>query len=160
MTFEHFSQLVEGMFPPDGSQRYDSLEVRELSPLITAYVGDAYYHLFVRTRLLAYEQKAVRVLNEFSAKLVSANMQAQSYRAIEDSLTDEEKEIFRRGRNAHSHAPRRSASVADYHASTGFEAILGTLYLTKRFERLQEVAQLSFSAAVEIIQSQKEGGKS
>lgn len=105
MTFEHFSQLVEGMFPPDGSQRYDSLEVRELSPLITAYVGDAYYHLFVRTRLLAYEQRAVRVLNEFSARLVSARMQAQSYRAIEDSLTDEEREIFRRGRNAHSHAP-------------------------------------------------------
>lgn len=155
MTFEHFSRLVEGMFPADGSQRYESLEVRELSPLITAYVGDAWYHLFVRTRLLAYEQKAVRVLNEFSAKLVSANMQAQTYRAIEDSLTEEEREIFRRGRNAHSHAPRRSTSVVDYHASTGFEAILGALYLTKQFDRLQEIGQLAFSAAVEIIK--KEG---
>ena len=153
MTFEHFSQLVDGMFPSDGSERYDSLDVRELSPLVAAYVGDAYYHLFVRTRLLAYEQKAVRVLNEFSAKLVSASMQAQAYRAIEEQLTDEERGIFRRGRNVHSHAPRRSTSIADYHASTGFEAILGTLYLTKRFDRLQEVAELAFKAAVDIIKT-------
>ncbi len=151
MTFEHFSRLVDGMFQTDGEQRYDSVYVNALSPLVTAYVGDAYYHLFVRTRLLAYEQKAVRVLNEFSAKLVSAGMQAQAYRAIEEQLTDEERGIFRRGRNVHSHAPRRSTSIADYHASTGFEAILGTLYLTKRFDRLQEVAELAFKAAVDII---------
>ena len=151
MTFEHFSQLVDGMFPAEGGERYDSLDVRELSPLVAAYVGDAYYHLFVRTRLLAYEQKAVRVLNEYSAKLVSANMQAQAYRAIEERLTEEEQGIFRRGRNVHSHAPRRSTSVADYHASTGFEAILGTLYLTKQFDRLQEIAHMAFLAAVDII---------
>ena len=153
MTFEHFSQLVDGMFPTDGSERYENLDVRELSPLVTAYVGDAYYHLFVRTKLLAYEQKAVRVLNEYSAKLVSANMQAQAYRAIEEQLTEEERGIFRRGRNVHSHAPGRSTSVADYHASTGFEAILGNLYLTRRFERLQEVAQLAFMASVDIIKA-------
>lgn len=153
MTFEHFSQLVDGMFQTDGSERYENLDVRELSPLVTAYVGDAYYHLFVRTKLLAYEQKAVRVLNEYSAKLVSANMQAQAYRAIEEQLTEEERGIFRRGRNVHSHAPRRSTSVADYHASTGFEAILGNLYLTRRFERLQEVAQLAFMASVDIIKA-------
>ena len=59
-------------------------------------------------------------------------------------LTDEEKAIYRRGRNAKSHAPR-SSSVAEYHSSTGFEALLGTLYLSEKFERLQELCEAAFA---------------
>ena len=149
MTFEHFKKLVDMMFVPNEAggvqQRYDSVDVRQLPPLVLAYIGDAYFHLFVRGRLLSYEQSNVNILNRFSAQIVSATWQAKAYMAIEPMLTDAEKSIFKRGRNAHSHAPR-VASVWDYHMSTGFEALLGTLYLTKDFARLEELTEASFQA--------------
>lgn len=147
MKFEHFKMLVDMMFVSDGTggilQRYDRADVRQLNPLVLAYIGDAYFHLFVRGRLLSYEQAKVQALHEFSAQIVSAVWQAKAYRGIESMLSEEEKAVFRRGRNAKSHAPR-SASVADYHASTGFEALLGSLYLEEKNERLYEIAEAAF----------------
>ena len=147
MKFDHFKKLVDSMFVPDGSggvlQRYEGVDAKNLNPLVLAYIGDAYFHLFVRGRILSYEQSKVQVLNQFSAQIVSAVWQAKAYIGIEDMLTEEEKAIFRRGRNAKSHAPR-SASVAQYHMSTGFEALLGSLYLQENMERLYELAEASF----------------
>ena len=94
---------------------------------------------------MSYEQSKVQILNQCSAQIVSAVWQARAYRAIESELTAEEQDIFRRGRNAHSHAPR-VASVREYHISTGFEALLGILYLTGNFDRLQAVAEAAFQA--------------
>lgn len=147
MKFEHFKLLVNMMFTPDGQggvlQRHSKVDVKQLHPLVLAYVGDAYFHLFVRTRLLSYEQAKVQALHSFSAQIVSAVWQARAYQGIEAMLTEEEKSIYRRGRNARSHAPR-SASVAEYHASTGFESLLGSLYLSEQNERLYEIAEASF----------------
>ena len=147
MKFDHFKRLVDMMFQPDGAggvkQRYDKMDIKQLNPLVLAYVGDAYFHLFVRTRLLSYEQAKVQALNSFSAQIVSAVWQDEAYRGIEPMLTEEEKAIFRRGRNAKSHAPRK-ATVAQYHASTGFEALLGSLYLSEQEERLYEIAEAAF----------------
>ena len=117
-----------------------SIDTRELSPLVTAYIGDAYFHLYVRTRLLK-KTKKIDKLHDLSAEIVSATFQADAYRKIEKYLTDEEKDIFRRGRNAKSHAPR-VATVAEYHASTGFEALLGELFLNKKLARLDEICEL------------------
>ncbi len=147
MKFDHLKKLVDMMFVPDGSggvkQRYDGVDVNQLNPLVLAYIGDAYFHLFVRGRILSYEQCKVQVLHQFSAQIVSAVWQARAYQGIEERLTEREKAVFRRGRNAKSHAPR-SASVAEYHASTGFEALLGTLYLEEDYDRLYELAEASF----------------
>ena len=147
MTFEHLKKLVDMMFVPDGSggvlQRYDKLDPKTLNPLVLAYIGDAYFHLFIRGRILSYEQNKVQVLNQFSAQIVSAVWQDKAYRAIEPMLTEEEKAIYKRGRNAKSHAPR-SATVAQYHSSTGFEALLGSLYLQEKNDRLYEIAEASF----------------
>lgn len=147
MKFEHFKRLVDMMFQPDGAdgikQRYASVDVRQLNPLVLAYVGDAYFHLYVRTRLLSYEQSKVQALHSFSAQIVSAVWQAKAYKGIEGMLNENEKAIYRRGRNAKSHAPR-SSSVAEYHASTGFEALLGSLYLSEQEERLYEIAEAAF----------------
>ncbi|MCR5176454.1 MAG: ribonuclease III [Anaerovibrio sp.] len=147
MTFEHLRKLVDMMFVPDGSggvqQRYDDVDPKSLHPLVLAYIGDAYFHLFVRGRILSYEQSKVQVLHQFSAQIVSAVWQDKAYRAIEPMLSEEEKAVYRRGRNAKSHAPR-SASVAQYHSSTGFEALLGYLYLLERTDRLYELAEESF----------------
>ena len=120
-----------------------SIDTRELSPLVTAYVGDAYFHLYVRTRLLKITHK-IDKLHDLSAKIVSASFQADAYKKIEKYLTDEEKDIFRRGRNAKSHAPR-VATVQEYHASTGFEALLGELYLKNNFARLDEICELALT---------------
>ena len=117
-----------------------SIDTRELSPLVTAYIGDAYFHLYVRTRLLQITHK-IDKLHDLSAKIVSATFQADAYKKIEKFLTDEEKDIFRRGRNAKSHAPR-VATVQEYHASTGFEALLGELYLKNNLARLDEICEL------------------
>ena len=147
MKFEHFKKLVDMMFVPDGSdgilQRHEEVDVRTLHPLVLAYIGDAYFNLFVRGRLLSYEQSKVQVLHSFGAQIVSAVWQARAYEGIEAMLTEEEKAVYRRGRNAKSHAPR-SASVAQYHMSTGFEALLGSLYLQENMERLYELAEASF----------------
>ncbi len=147
MKFEHFKMLVDMMFVPDGAggilQRYDKADVRQLNPLVLAYIGDAYFHLFVRGRLLSYEQAKVRALHEFSAQIVSAVWQAKAWKGISSMLSEEEQAVFRRGRNAKSHAPR-SASVADYHISTGFEALLGSLYLEEKNERLYEISEAAF----------------
>jgi len=149
MTFDHLQKLVAMMFLPDGtggtSQRYTGVDVKTLNPLVAAYVGDAYFSLFVRGRLLSYEQSKVQVLNQFGAQIVSAVWQARAYRDIEALLTAEEQAVYRRGRNAKSHAPRK-ATVAEYHMSTGFEAVLGTLYLTEQYDRLYEVAEVSFQS--------------
>lgn len=149
MNFKHLQKMVDMMFVPDGSggilQRYDKVDVKALNPLVLAYIGDAYFHLFIRGRILSYEQSQVQVLHQFSAQIVSAVWQDKAYRVIEPMLTEEEVAIYKRGRNAKSHAPR-SATVAQYHSSTGFEALLGSLYLQEKNDRLYEIAEAAFQA--------------
>ena len=120
-------------------------EIKTLSPLVLAHVGDAYFHLYIRTRLLQVTHNITK-LHDLSAEIVSATAQAKTYHAIENFLTNDERDIFRRGRNAKSHAPRK-ATVAEYHASTGFEALLGELFLKKNFTRLNEICELAFREA-------------
>ena len=140
MKFDHFKMLVDMMFVPDGNggllQRYDSVDAKTLHPLVLAYIGDAWFHLFVRGRLLSYEQAKVQALDQFSSQIVSAVWQAKAWHGIKDMLTEEEQAVFRRGRNAKSHAPRS--------ASTGLEARLGTVYLQEKYERLYDVAEAAF----------------
>ncbi len=116
----------------------------ELHPLVLAYIGDGFFNLFVRTRLLHFEQNKVRVLHSHGSRMVSATLQAYALRALEDELTEEERAVVRRGRNAKSTVPK-SASVADYRYSTGFEALLGFLYLKGENTRLTELAEHAFA---------------
>lgn len=125
-------------------------EIKTLSPLILAHIGDAYFHLYVRTRLLQVTRNITK-LHDLSTQIVSATAQAKTYHAIENLLTDEERDIFRRGRNAKSHAPRKS-TIAEYHASTGFEALLGDLFLRKNFARLNEICEMAFKEALNVCE--------
>lgn len=120
-------------------------EIKTLSPLVLAHIGDAYFHLYIRTRLLQITKNITR-LHDLSAEIVSATAQAKIYHSIENFLTEDERDTFRRGRNAKSHAPRK-ATVAEYHASTGFEALLGELFLRKNFSRLEEICERAFKEA-------------
>ena len=113
--------------------------VKMLSPLVWAYVGDSVYELYVRVHLTNTSNAKPHKLHLESIKYVKAKAQAELLEKIKDSLTEEELDIVRRGRNTENHHVAKNASVADYSLSTGFEALIGYLYLTKQDERLKEI---------------------
>ncbi len=111
----------------------------ELPVLATAYLGDAVYELYVRGYLLKKGYRKVRRLHEQATSMVCASRQAEFLRKIEDRLTAEEKEIAKRGRNAKSgHAPK-NIDIREYRMSTGFETLLGYLFLREQEDRIEEL---------------------
>ena len=118
------------------------MDVNMLSPLTWAYVGDAIYELYVRTNLVNNSKLKPHKLHIESIKYVKAKAQADILKRIEDSLTDTEKDIVRRARNAENHHLPKNADPADYMYSTAFEGLIGFLYLTKQDERLKEILKM------------------
>ncbi len=114
-------------------------EVNMLSPLIWAYVGDAVYELYVRNHLVNISNMKPHKLHIASIQYVKAHAQAEMLKTLQDMLTDEEKEIVRRGRNAQNHHLPKNASPEEYMYSTAFEGLVGYLYLTKQDERLEKI---------------------
>lgn len=107
-----------------------------LSPLTLAFTGDAVFSLFVREMLVCDANRPVGELHRLSVQSVKASAQAAAMRKILPLLTEKEAEVFKRGRNAHtSHTPKNQ-SVCDYHYATGFEALIGYLYLADKKDRL------------------------
>lgn len=117
----------------------DKDRVRQMNPVVLAFVGGAVYTLFVRERLALSHQYKTGELDRRTAEIVSAHGQSEKLEKILPLLTEEEEEIFRRGRNAKKPAKSKNASVGEYVRSTGFEALLGYLYLTGQTERLEEL---------------------
>jgi len=115
-------------------------KVKLISPVTLAFVGDAVYSLYVRGREVSRGcgQKLIS-LQKNTCEAVCAKGQSDLLFRIEDKFTEEEEEIFHRGRNAKKSTKSKSATVADYNRSTGFEAVLGFLYLTGRFGRISEL---------------------
>ncbi len=114
----------------------DKNKATNLSPVVLAFVGDAVYSLFVRERLTFTKDYKTGVLNDLAVKEVRASAQAEFVKNIEHLFTEEELNVFKRGKNAKKHTRSKSASIADYDLSTGFEAVLGYLYLIGNTERL------------------------
>lgn len=117
-------------------------EVNLLSPLIWAYIGDSVYELYIRTKLVNETKQKPHALHIESIKYVKAKAQAEILKEIENKLTEEEKDIVRRGRNAENHHLPKNANVQEYMHATAFEALIGYLYLTEQTERLQELLKL------------------
>ena len=114
-------------------------QIDTMSPLTWAYVGDAVFELYIRTHLINTTNLKPHALHLKSIKYVKAKSQANILQRLEGILTDEEKEIVRRGRNTKNHHLPKNADACDYMYSTAFEALIGYLYLTKQNERLNEV---------------------
>ena len=114
-------------------------EVKLMPPLVWAYVGDSVYELFIRTQLVNNSKMNPHKLHVEAIKYVKAKAQAEILEKLQEFLTDEEKNIVRRGRNAENHHLPKNANVADYSHATAFEALIGYLYLSKQDERLQEI---------------------
>lgn len=121
-----------------------TVDVKTLSPLTLAFVGDGVYSLLVREWLVNKANRPVGELHSMAVKLVRAEAQAAAVNALMSELSEEEAAVFRRGRNAHT-----SRSGGEYHQATGFEALFGYLHLSGRTERLRELFLRSMAVAEE-----------
>lgn len=121
------------------AMKLKEVEAREYSPLALAYLGDAVYELAIRTFVMNHGNTQVNKMHKKTAGLVKAEAQANFYKVLEEELTEEEKAAYRRGRNAKSVTMAKHATMKDYRMATGFEALMGYLYLTEQMERMAEL---------------------
>ena len=111
-------------------------DLRSYSPLTLAYIGDGVYELVIRTILVKKGNCPVTRLHKNASSLVKAGAQSAIMEVIEEKLTPEELSVYRRGRNAHSPTMAKHATMADYRRATGFEALMGYLYLKEDYTRM------------------------
>ena len=135
MENDLLTQIIDGL----GIDRKD---VNAIPALTLAYLGDCIYELVIRTMLVERGITHVSDLNKAAVGFVKAAAQKDMFFSIEDILTEEEMSVFRRGRNVKSSSCPKNASVTDYHTATGFEALMGYLYLKERTERLIELIRI------------------
>lgn len=136
--------MEESVMKPDASfadfckssLKLQQVDARSYSPLVLAYIGDAVYEVIVRTKVINHGSMQVNKMHKKSSSLVKAETQAALIKALEEELTEEETAAFKRGRNAKSASTAKNAAVIDYRMATGFEALIGYLYLTEQFERM------------------------
>lgn len=128
------------------------MDIREYDIKALAYIGDAVYELYVRRHIMENSHEQVNKLHKKAVKYVSARAQAYVIECIENKFTDAEHAIFKRGRNAVSNTVPKNTDVITYKIATGFEAVIGYLYLNSEKERLEEVLHQS----IEVIENKKE----
>lgn len=112
------------------------VDMRTYSPLTLAYIGDGVYDLVIRSIVVDKGNCRANDLHKKTSQIVKAKTQAEMIEALENELTEEEADIYRRGRNAKSPTMAKNATMADYRKATGFEALMGYLYLKDDFERI------------------------
>ena len=117
-----------------------------MSPLVLAYIGDAVYETYIRDHLIkCNKNKKVNDLHKLAINYVKAKAQADIIHCIEDELTEDEHRIYKRGRNQKSHTSPKNGDIIDYKHATGFEALIGYLYLDKQMDRLQYLINKSIN---------------
>ena len=117
-------------------------DLRSYSPLTLAYIGDGVYELIIRTILVKKGNCPVHRLHKKASSLVKAGAQSAIMEVIEEELTPEELSVYRRGRNAHSPTMAKHATMADYRRATGFEALMGYLYLKEDYTRILTLVRM------------------
>lgn len=122
---------------------------REYSPLVLAYIGDSVYETYIRTRLVARANTQVNNLHKTTINYVKAKAQCEIMKALLGQLTEEEEWVFKRGRNTKSATVPKNADVGEYRYATGFEALIGYLYLSGSRDRLYELLDFAFDYADE-----------
>ena len=116
-----------------------SVSPRQLSPLVLAYIGDSIFDLVVKTKIVTAGNTQVNKMNRAASSIVKAESQSKMIGYLEDKLTEEEGSVYKRGRNAKSYTSAKNASISDYRRATGFEALMGYLYLYRKYERMCEL---------------------
>ena len=121
--------------------------LRTYSPLTLAYIGDAIFELVVRTVLVERKNTQAEKLHKAATKIVKAETQALLIEAVKDDLTEEELAVYKRGRNAKAVTRAKNATMSEYRRATGFEALMGYLYLKGDMERMIKLIRLGVEKA-------------
>ena len=121
------------------------VDIRTYSPLTLAFIGDGIYDLIIRTMIVGRGNTKASQLHQHTSHLVKAHSQSVMIEYMLPHMTEEEEAIYKRGRNAKSPTMAKNASMADYRRATGFEALMGYLYLSDRFERIMELVQIGLA---------------
>ncbi len=122
-------------------------DLRTYSPLTLAYVGDAIFELVVRTVLVERKNTQAEKLHKAATKIVKAETQALLIEAVKEDLTEEEMAVYKRGRNAKAVTRAKNATMSEYRRATGFEALMGYLYLKGDIERMIELIHMGVKKA-------------
>ena len=131
------------------SIKMDEIKLITMSPLVLAYLGDTVYESYIREHLIRQNMnRKVNNLHKLAIQYSKAKAQATIIHEIENELTEEEMKIFKRGRNQKSHTAPKNADIIDYKYATGFEALIGYLYLSEDKERLEYIVK----KGIEIIE--------
>ena len=128
----------------------EEVDIRAYSPLTLAYIGDSIYDLVIKSLVVNQGNKQVNKLHQETSKLVQAATQSLMMRTIQAHLTEEEHAVYKRGRNAKSVSPAKNQSITDYRRATGFEALLGYLYLKKDYKRMLDLVKIGLDSMEEV----------
>lgn len=121
----------------------NNINPNQYSPIVLAYVGDTVYEVFVRTKVVREHNVQVSKLQKMSIKYVKASAQAEIYKRIEKDLTEEERKIAKRGMNAKVNTVPKNADILEYKTATGFESLIGYLYLSGNINRVCEIISMA-----------------
>lgn len=135
-----FDSLMEEMF------EMREADVKEYSPLTLAYIGDSIFDLLIKTLVVNGGNQPVQKLHLQTSRFVQASAQSRMMRVLQEELTEEEHAVYKRGRNTKSVSPAKNQSVTDYRRATGFEALLGYLYLKKEWGRMLELVKIGLES--------------
>ena len=135
--FEHYIQLIPGV---------KEISPKDCSPLVLAYIGDCVFDLIIKTLVVGQGNRPVHKLHEETSRYVQASSQSFMMRSMQEHLTAEEHAVYRRGRNSRSVTPAKNQSITDYRRATGFEALIGYLYLNHEYERLTELVSIGLKS--------------
>lgn len=134
---DHYLEKVLGIVPG---------EPEEYSPLVLAYIGDCVYDLIIKTMMISEGNCQVKKLHQRTSRLVQASAQSQIMRVLQPLLTEEEHGVYKRGRNCKTVTPAKNQSISDYRRATGFEALMGWLYLRKDWKRMTELVKIGLES--------------
>lgn len=121
------------------------VDIQTYSPLTLAYIGDSIYDLMIKSLVINKGNKQVQKLHKETSSMVQASAQSLMMRAMQAHLTEEEHAVYRRGRNAKSVSPAKNQSITDYRRATGFEALMGYLYLKQEFIRMVDLVKIGLN---------------
>ncbi len=124
----------------------EEVDVQTYSPLALAYIGDCVYDLIIKNIMISKGNKQVNKLHKDTSALVQASTQSLMMRTMQEYLTEEEHAVYKRGRNAKSVSPAKNQSITDYRRATGFEALLGYLYLKKEWKRMVDLVKIGLDS--------------
>ena len=144
MENQNLLDMIKEIFPSP------EVDLRTYSPLTMAFIGDGIYEVVIRTMAVTKANRANSDLHKDTVKYVKAENQAKMVEILKPHLSEEEADILRRGRNAKPNTVAKNASLGEYHRATGFETLIGYLYLAGRTERMLELIKIGVEGLNEV----------